>query len=148
MRAYRCVAIDFLFLSSFLNSSSLHFFIFLFAFHCHRHRHHQAIKGSVPWMAPEVIRQSGHGRKADIWSVGATVIEMLTAKHPWPNLPRNLSALFHIATSDSPPPLPKALQSTLSAELIDFVYNCCLCMDPGERMPASELLSHPFLNNE
>lgn len=36
------------------------------------------IMGSVPWMAPEVIKQSGHGRSADIWSVGATVVEMGT----------------------------------------------------------------------
>jgi mitogen-activated protein kinase kinase kinase len=35
-----------------------------------------AIKGSVPWMAPEVIKQSGHGRSSDIWSIGATIIEM------------------------------------------------------------------------
>ncbi|KAK7254556.1 MAP kinase kinase kinase [Aureococcus anophagefferens] len=45
----------------------------------------QAIQGSVPWMAPEVIKQSGRAA-ADVWSVGATVIEMATAKHPWPAL--------------------------------------------------------------
>lgn len=36
----------------------------------------RTIRGSVPWMAPEVIKQSGHGRSSDIWSVGATMIEM------------------------------------------------------------------------
>ena len=37
----------------------------------------RAITGSVPWMAPEVIKQSGHiPYAADIWSIGATVIEV------------------------------------------------------------------------
>ena len=36
----------------------------------------KVIKGSVPWMAPEVIKQSGFGRSSDIWSIGATLIEM------------------------------------------------------------------------
>ena len=39
--------------------------------------------GSVPWMAPEVVKEWTPGRKSDIWSFGCTVIEMLTGKRPW-----------------------------------------------------------------
>lgn len=34
-------------------------------------------------MSPEVINRKGHTFKADIWSVGGCVIEMLTGKPPY-----------------------------------------------------------------
>ena len=48
------------------------------------------------YQAPEVIRSTGHGRKADIWSVGCTVIEMLCGKPPWFHLNNPITAMFVI----------------------------------------------------
>ena len=100
----------------------------------------RSIRGSVPWMAPEVIKQSGAGRSADIWSLGCTVIEMATAKRPWPDLADNFSALFHVATAKSGPPYPEGAD----ADLVGFL-DLCFCLEPGDRASAEELLRHPLV---
>jgi len=46
-------------------------------------------------MAPEVVKQIGHTRKADIWSVGCLVVEMLTGEHPWAQLTQ-MQAIFKV----------------------------------------------------
>lgn len=46
-------------------------------------------------MAPEVVKQTAYTKKADIWSVGCLVIEMLTGEHPWPDLTQ-MQAIFRV----------------------------------------------------
>ena len=79
-------------------------------------------------MAPEVIRQTGHGRPADVWSLGCTMLEMLTAKPPWSHFSSQISALFHIASSKAPPPLPAHLSPTAASFILRM-----LVRDPSER---------------
>ena len=56
----------------------------------------QSLKGTPYWMAPEVIRQAGYGRQADIWSVGCTVIEMATGRPPWSEYKTQVSVMVSI----------------------------------------------------
>ncbi|CBJ29678.1 conserved unknown protein [Ectocarpus siliculosus] len=100
----------------------------------------RTMRGSVPWMAPEMAKQTGHGRSADVWSVGATMIEMYTARYPWPPFSNNMAAIYHVATATAPPAFPE----NISSEATDFLSKC-LIIDPDARLKANELLQHPFL---
>ncbi|KAJ8572907.1 hypothetical protein K7X08_009418 [Anisodus acutangulus] len=103
----------------------------------------KSMKGTPYWMAPEVIRQTGHSFSADIWSVGCTVIEMTTGKPPWSQQYQEVAALFYIGTTKAHPLIPEHV----SVEAKDFMLKC-LQKEPEFRPSASELLQHPFVTGE
>ncbi|XP_051144660.1 mitogen-activated protein kinase kinase kinase 1-like [Andrographis paniculata] len=100
----------------------------------------KSCKGTPFWMAPEVVNQKSHGYglAADIWSLGCTVLEMLTGQIPYSNL-EGMQALFRIGRGQLPP-----IPNTLSRDAEDFILKC-LQVNPDERPSAAQLLDHPFV---
>ncbi len=68
-----------------------------------------ALLGSIPWMAPEALRQERSGRKSDVWSLGCVVVEMATGHRPWAHVSHPLTLLYHVATTSSHPEFPASL---------------------------------------
>ncbi|XP_032771036.1 mitogen-activated protein kinase kinase kinase 19 [Rattus rattus] len=100
----------------------------------------KSMRGTPYWMAPEVINESGYGRKSDIWSIGCTVFEMATGKPPLASMDR-MAAMFYIgAHRGLMPPLP----DRFSEPAADFV-RLCLTRDQHERPSALQLLTHAFM---
>ncbi|XP_012505965.1 PREDICTED: mitogen-activated protein kinase kinase kinase 19 isoform X5 [Propithecus coquereli] len=103
----------------------------------------KSMHGTPYWMAPEVINESGYGRKSDIWSIGCTVFEMATGKPPLAAMGR-MAAMFYIgAHRGLMPPLP----DYFSEDAADFV-RVCLTRDQHERPSALQLLQHSFLKRD
>ncbi|KPP65143.1 hypothetical protein Z043_116462, partial [Scleropages formosus] len=100
----------------------------------------KSVHGTPYWMAPEVINETGHGRKSDIWSIGCTVFEMATGKPPLAHMDK-LAALFYIGARRG---LMPTLPEEFSGEAKNFVQSC-LTSDQKERPSAEELLKHPFV---
>eukprot|EP00850_Spirogloea_muscicola_P016230 SM000130S27117 [mRNA] locus=s130:206092:211730:- [translate_table: standard] len=121
----------------------------------------KSMKGTPYWMAPEVIKQTGHGRWSPSPTSGLAGAFLPHEFHGYVLVKKEaegysshslsiftdfdsrvacVSALFHIAASKAPPPIP----DHLSPEAKDFLLKC-FRRDPRERPPASELLKHPFL---
>eukprot|EP00747_Dinoflagellata_sp_TGD_P001255 gnl/TRDRNA2_/TRDRNA2_101735_c0_seq1.p1 gnl/TRDRNA2_/TRDRNA2_101735_c0~~gnl/TRDRNA2_/TRDRNA2_101735_c0_seq1.p1 ORF type:complete len:354 (-),score=55.66 gnl/TRDRNA2_/TRDRNA2_101735_c0_seq1:103-1164(-) len=103
----------------------------------------KSIHGSVFWMAPEVMKYRA-GRRSDIWSMGCTCIEMITAEPPWPALRvEKLSlteALRRIVDGPELPSLPEKIPSDCRQFL-----ECVLVRDHTRRPYASDLLKHRFI---
>jgi serine/threonine protein kinase len=100
------------------------------------------LRGTPYFMAPEVITQSGHGSKADVWGVGCTVLQMASGLPPWKSMNfGNISALmYHIANTNEAPPMPDDITPELRSLL-----NVCFVRDPDQRPRIEELQNHPFI---
>ncbi|OIW16500.1 hypothetical protein TanjilG_32170 [Lupinus angustifolius] len=99
---------------------------------------HVLPRGSPMWMAPEVIRREYQGPESDVWSLGCTVIEMVTGKMPWED--DGFETLNRIGFSGELPEFPAEL-----SELGHDFLEKCLRRDPKERWSCNQLLQHPFL---
>nr|ADK36643.1 MAPKKKe [Nicotiana benthamiana] len=99
-----------------------------------------SVVGTPYWMAPEVIEMSGVCAASDIWSVGCTVIELLTCVPPYYDL-QPMPALFRIVQDDHPP-----IPDSLSPAITDFLRQC-FKKDARQRPDAKTLLSHPWIQN-
>lgn len=89
-------------------------------------------------VAPEVIELKGASPASDIWSLGCTIIEMLTGRPPYAEL-LAMTTLFRIV-EDERPPLP----TNISVDLLDFLCQC-FQKDPTLRPSAGALGRHVWI---
>uniref|UniRef100_A0A8C0P7E0 non-specific serine/threonine protein kinase n=1 Tax=Canis lupus familiaris TaxID=9615 RepID=A0A8C0P7E0_CANLF len=101
--------------------------------------------GTPYWMAPEVVmcetsKDRPYDYKADVWSLGITLIEMAEIEPPHHEL-NPMRVLLKIAKSE-PPTL--AQPSKWSPNFKDFLKKC-LEKNVDSRWTTSQLLQHPFV---
>ncbi|XP_036027841.1 STE20-like serine/threonine-protein kinase [Onychomys torridus] len=101
--------------------------------------------GTPYWMAPEVVmcetsKDRPYDYKADVWSLGITLIEMAEIEPPHHEL-NPMRVLLKIAKSE-PPTL--AQPSKWSSNFKDFLKKC-LEKNVDARWTTSQLLQHPFV---
>mmetsp|Transcript_15490 Transcript_15490/g.20983 ORF Transcript_15490/g.20983 Transcript_15490/m.20983 type:complete len:112 (+) Transcript_15490:2209-2544(+) len=91
-------------------------------------------------MAPECFIGSPVGRRSDIWSLGCTLIELASARHPW----HGIRDLYHLIQKLEQQELPD-IPASLSPVAKDFIRKC-LIYEKDQRPTALELLQHPFVD--
>lgn len=96
-----------------------------------------SIKGTPLYMAPELIKEQPYNKKADLWSLGAIIYELIVGQPPF--------------YANSYPKLISKIQkenvkypSFISDELKDFLKTL-LRKNPKERPDWPEISDHPFV---
>ena len=90
--------------------------------------------GTVQWMAPEVLANADYNEKADVYSYGIILWEMLSRECPFEGMTPIQCALA-VLNRNKRPEIPKWCPQPLQA-----LIRACIKKDPEERPMFSEIL--------
>ncbi|KAH8290033.1 hypothetical protein KR044_002296 [Drosophila immigrans] len=82
--------------------------------------------------------------RADVWSLGITLVELATARSPYEGCNTDFEVLTKVLDSE-PPCLPRGEGFNFSQQFHDFVIKC-LTKNHQDRPKYPELLAQPFIN--
>ncbi|KAJ3562793.1 hypothetical protein NP233_g9352 [Leucocoprinus birnbaumii] len=100
------------------------------------------LTGTPYWMAPEVVQSvAAYDTKADIWSLGIMVYEMIKGSPPHSNLDR-----FQVMDLIPRVKPPRLSEQEGSKDLREFM-GYCLKELPTERLPSDELLKTKWIKS-
>ncbi|KAL2085824.1 hypothetical protein ACEWY4_019144 [Coilia grayii] len=103
------------------------------------------LRGTEMYMSPELVLCGGHSTKTDIYSLGSTMIHMLTGSAPWVRrFPRTAYPSYLYIIHKLAPPLEE-IPETCSAPLRSVLHSA-LHRNPALRGSASHLLQHHALH--
>ncbi|KAI1000060.1 Serine/threonine-protein kinase [Podosphaera aphanis] len=101
----------------------------------------ETLCGSPLYMAPEILRYEKYDAKADLWSVGAVLFEMVTGKPPF-RATNHVELLRRIEQSEDQIRFPKEVViSSAMKELIKAL----LKRNPTSRMSFENFFAHPVI---
>lgn len=102
----------------------------------------ETLCGSPLYMAPEILQFHKYDAKADLWSVGTILYELLVGKPPF-NGANHMQLLRNIERQEAK--IPDSVARDLSPACQDLIRQL-LKRNPVERISFEEFFAHPFLS--
>uniref|UniRef100_A0A5B7ANB7 Putative serine/threonine-protein kinase ATG1 n=1 Tax=Davidia involucrata TaxID=16924 RepID=A0A5B7ANB7_DAVIN len=102
----------------------------------------ETLCGSPLYMAPEIMQLQKYDAKADLWSVGAILFQLVTGKTPF--MGNNQIQLLQNIVKSTELHFPPD-KKDLSSDCIDLCRKL-LRRNPVERLTFEEFFNHPFLS--
>ncbi|KAF8727793.1 hypothetical protein AX14_007004 [Amanita brunnescens Koide BX004] len=101
-----------------------------------------SLAGSLGYVSPEVLNQSGHGKPVDLWAIGVITYVLLCGYAPFRS--DDVKALIK-ETTEGKIDFHERYWQNVSALAKDFVRSL-LKPEPTERLSAEEALKHPWIS--
>ncbi|XP_054780543.1 serine/threonine-protein kinase ATG1a isoform X2 [Prosopis cineraria] len=98
--------------------------------------------GSPLYMAPEIIQNQKYDAKADLWSVGAILFQLVTGRPPFDG--NNQLQLFQNILTSTELQFPQESLNELHPDCLDLCRSL-LRLNPVERLTFKEFFGHNFL---
>ena len=100
--------------------------------------------GTPSFMAPEMLEGGTYDTKVDIYATGMVLIEILTQRYPYDNLP----SAAHVYKAVCEGKEPSEMEHIINEDARGFI-NTCRTMKPEDRPTATILLeSNPFITTK
>ena len=100
--------------------------------------------GTAYYMAPESLERAECLASEDVWSVGITVVEMITGSAPYTNYDQQC-AMSLIAQHGAPTSI---YEDSRCDSVLEAFLMSCLALEPSSRASVDELLKHELCNEE
>ncbi|KAJ3121698.1 hypothetical protein HK098_003461 [Nowakowskiella sp. JEL0407] len=101
---------------------------------------HSPVVGTPRYSAPEVLHLRGHGKPADIWSIGCIAYTILSGVNPFKSA-KDLKEMKESA--ERGPLFPARLWQEISPMAVDLVKRL-MTVNPDERITARQAKMHPW----
>ncbi|VDB96495.1 unnamed protein product [Peniophora sp. CBMAI 1063] len=101
--------------------------------------------GTSLYMAPERLQGLEYSIRADVWSTGLSLLELVQNRFPFSADLAPIELMIHISSSE-PPQLEDEDGFTWSDAMKDFIRET-LRVDPAERPTPKDLLNHPWIRS-
>lgn len=98
--------------------------------------------GTICWMAPEIMQGDNYDEKADIWSLGMTMLELAYGRTPFDKM-STMKVLTTVLNDDPPRLEERSGERVWSKHFRDIVARC-LVKESEDRPSAEQLLNHKF----
>jgi serine/threonine protein kinase len=106
----------------------------------------RGMRGTIPYMSPEMVKNQWYNTKTDMWSFGVTAYVLLYGCFPYTTMDMSSHGVMKAIERGSSPEFDIDGQTGIHSDCVTAFVKALLQRDPDVRLSASNALSMPYMN--